>query len=279
MVFLIFANAANVPSAPLTLSLTTAQREKIGRSLRFCAPCPGTCLFMFFSRNSQPSSSSPLASKAFEELMNIDVTSVLRKDQKLSKAPAAVCVITQEAIERSGVTIIPDLLRMAPGVQVAQVEADRWAISVRGFNGGDTLAQWTHRYSSTWDSSLQVYGTKYVRHDTGIQEKLNVVDFDCQNHVVIGSKNDIVWGAGYRNPADQVGTASDGMGWLPCVGCSVALRPPAKNYNLFSVFLQDEVHLTEGLSLSPRHLEFGDVEQAIATELDRQAFGKIVWTF
>jgi iron complex outermembrane recepter protein len=62
------------------------------------------------------------------------VTSVSRKTQKLSKTPAAIYVITQEQIKRSGMTSIPELLRMAPGVQVAQVDANRWAVSVRGFN-------------------------------------------------------------------------------------------------------------------------------------------------
>ncbi len=74
------------------------------------------------------------ANQSIEQLMNVDVTSVSRKQQKLSKVPAAIYVITQEEITRSGATTIPDVLRMAPGVQVAQVDANRWAISVRGFN-------------------------------------------------------------------------------------------------------------------------------------------------
>jgi iron complex outermembrane receptor protein len=90
---------------------------------------------VFSAQAQSPSSQGDFANKSIEELMNIDVTSVARKDQKLWKTPAAVYAITQEEIQRSGATTIPDLLRMAPGVQVAQVEPDRWAISVRGFNG------------------------------------------------------------------------------------------------------------------------------------------------
>src|SRR5450755_2642400 len=81
------------------------------------------------------SSSDDFANKSIEELMQVDVTSVSRKEQKLSRTPAAVYVLTQEAIQRSSATNIPDLLRIVPGVQVAQVDANRWAISVRGFNG------------------------------------------------------------------------------------------------------------------------------------------------
>jgi iron complex outermembrane receptor protein len=78
--------------------------------------------------------SANLADKSIEELMNIDVTSVSRKQQKLSRVPAAVFVIAQDDIQRSGVTTVPDALRMAPGVQVLQIDANRWAVSVRGFS-------------------------------------------------------------------------------------------------------------------------------------------------
>ncbi len=68
-----------------------------------------------------------------EDLMNMEVTSVSKKEQKLSKAAAAIYVITQEDIRRSGATNIPDLLRMVPGVDVAQIDVHTWAISIRGF--------------------------------------------------------------------------------------------------------------------------------------------------
>ena len=70
-----------------------------------------------------------------EDLMNVTVTSVSKKEQTLSRTAAAVFVINQEDIHRSGATNIPDLLRMAPGVNVQQINASAWAISIRGFNG------------------------------------------------------------------------------------------------------------------------------------------------
>jgi iron complex outermembrane receptor protein len=72
---------------------------------------------------------------SIEELMDIEVTSVSRRPEKLSVAPAAVYVITQEDIRRSGATSIPELLRMVPGVQVASIDASKWAVTARGFNG------------------------------------------------------------------------------------------------------------------------------------------------
>ena len=75
-----------------------------------------------------------LTSKSLEDLMNMEVTSVSKKEQKLSRTASAIFVITQEDIRRSGATNIPDLLRMVPGMNVAQINANTWAINVRGFN-------------------------------------------------------------------------------------------------------------------------------------------------
>ena len=67
--------------------------------------------------------------------MNVEVTSVSRRQQSLSQTAAAVFVITQDDIQRSGATNIPDILRMVPGVYVAQISRNDWAISIRGMNG------------------------------------------------------------------------------------------------------------------------------------------------
>ena len=72
---------------------------------------------------------------SLEDLLAMEVTSVSKKAQALADAAAAVFVITQDDIRRSGVTSIPEALRMAPGVQVAHIDANKWAISIRGFNG------------------------------------------------------------------------------------------------------------------------------------------------
>src|SRR6201999_2739793 len=74
------------------------------------------------------------ADASLEDLMKVEVTSVSKKEQALSRTAAAVFVITQEDIERSGATNIPDLLRMVPGLDVAQINASTWAISSRGLN-------------------------------------------------------------------------------------------------------------------------------------------------
>ncbi len=77
---------------------------------------------------------SKLAEMSLEELTNLTITSVSKKEQKASEAPAAIYVVTPEDIRRSGVLSLPEALRMVPGMDVAHVNANQWAISSRGFN-------------------------------------------------------------------------------------------------------------------------------------------------
>jgi iron complex outermembrane recepter protein len=77
-----------------------------------------------------------LSEMSIEELAQIEVTSVSKSAQPLSDAPAAIYVITHDDIIRSGATSVPEMLRLAPNLHVAQVTASRYNISARGFNGG-----------------------------------------------------------------------------------------------------------------------------------------------
>jgi len=95
------------------------------------------------------------------QLMQVTITSVSKKPQALADAAAAVFVITQEDIRRSGATSIPEALAMAPGLQVAQISASKWSIASRGFGGYtankllvmlDGRSVYTPAYSGTfWD--------------------------------------------------------------------------------------------------------------------------------
>ena len=77
-----------------------------------------------------------LADYPLEQLMNmsVEVSSAGRKPQKLEDTAAAIHVITRQDIRRSGMTSLPELLRMVPGMQVARIDGGSWAISSRGFN-------------------------------------------------------------------------------------------------------------------------------------------------
>ena len=71
-----------------------------------------------------------------EELLDLQITSASRRPELLSQAASAIDVVTAEEILRSGATTIPDALRLAAGLHVAQVTGSNWAISARGFNNG-----------------------------------------------------------------------------------------------------------------------------------------------
>lgn len=96
------------------------------------------------------------------QLMQVTITSVAKKPQALADTAAAVFVITQEDIRRSGVTSIPQALAMAPGLQVSRMSASKWSIAARGFGGYtsnkllvlmDGRSLYTPAYSGTfWDA-------------------------------------------------------------------------------------------------------------------------------
>jgi len=77
---------------------------------------------------------SDLLDLSIEELANLRITTASRIEESLHGTPAAVFVITGDEIRRSGVTSIPEALRLAPGVEVARRSASEWSISMRGFN-------------------------------------------------------------------------------------------------------------------------------------------------
>ena len=79
--------------------------------------------------------SDDLMDLSLVELMGLEVTTFSRQAQLLSDTPAAMFVITQEDIRRSGARTIPDLLRMVPGMEVAQADSSTWAVTARGSNG------------------------------------------------------------------------------------------------------------------------------------------------
>ena len=75
-----------------------------------------------------------LSRLSIDELSNIEITSVSKKAEPLSRAPAAVYVITSEDIRRSGAISLPEVLRLAPNLTVTRVNGLHYSISARGFN-------------------------------------------------------------------------------------------------------------------------------------------------
>lgn len=85
------------------------------------------------SQRSLPSPSA-LKKMSVDELMDLQVTSVSKRLEKLSEAASAIQVITGDDVRRSGATSLPEALRQASNLEVAQIDSRQWAISARGFN-------------------------------------------------------------------------------------------------------------------------------------------------
>ena len=107
--------------------------EPVLRAIRkaVCALCLISMAAAVWAQQPAPD----LTTTSLEDLMNIEVTSVSKKEERLFQTAAAIYVITQEDIRRSGLANVPELLRLAPGLSVARIDGNKWAISARGFNG------------------------------------------------------------------------------------------------------------------------------------------------
>ncbi len=111
----------------------------INAIIRTLANCVLICLLVIWfnaanSLGDQDSDLFYLKNLSISQLSSLEVTTVSKQEEKMADADAAIYVITSEDIRRSGITSIPELLRMVPGMQVAHIDANKWAISSRGFN-------------------------------------------------------------------------------------------------------------------------------------------------
>ncbi|MBK8323008.1 MAG: TonB-dependent receptor [Betaproteobacteria bacterium] len=87
------------------------------------------------ARAGSPAGGEPgLLDLPLEALVDLRVTSVAKRDQKLSEAAAAIFVLTADELRRSGVTTLPEALRLVPGLEVARISSGSWAVSARGSN-------------------------------------------------------------------------------------------------------------------------------------------------
>jgi iron complex outermembrane receptor protein len=159
----------------------------------------------------QNETSGDLYQISLESLMNMEVTSVSKREQKLSQAAAAIFVINQDDIRRSGALNIPDLLRMVPGLDVAQINANTWAISSRGFN---------HQFS---DKLLVLIDgrTVFTPSQDGVNWDTQDVPLeDIERIEVIRGPGATVWGSNAVNGVINVITksAADTQGALVTAG-------------------------------------------------------------
>jgi iron complex outermembrane receptor protein len=171
--------------------------------LLFCLPAVSPA----WASNKPSLSENELLDLSIEELMNVEVTTVSRKEEKLFNTPAAVYVITQEDIRRSGATSIPEALRMAPGVQVSRINSNSWAITSRGFQN-----QFANKLLVLIDGR-SVYNSEYSGVFWDVQD---VMLEDVERIEVIRGPGGTLWGANAVNGVINVITkkAQDTQGTL-----------------------------------------------------------------
>lgn len=164
-----------------------------------------------------PASPGALKQLSVEQLMNVEVTSVSRRAERLSQTASAIQVVTQEDIRRSGATTLPEALRLATNLQVAQVDSRQWAISARGFN------------STTANKLLVLIDgrTVYTPLFSGVfWDVQDVLLSDIDRIEVISGPGATLWGANAVNGVINVITkdADDTQGLLLSGGAGTELR-------------------------------------------------------
>lgn len=153
------------------------------------------------AQNQSNSDPATLADETLDQLLNTPVVTVSKRQQRLSRVPAAVYVITKEEIRRSGTTSIPELLRLAPGVQVARINATQWAVSIRGFNG-----LWSNKLLVMIDGRT-IYSEVFSGVDWEMQD---VVQEDIERIEVVRGPGSSVWGANAVNGVINIVTKQAG---------------------------------------------------------------------
>jgi iron complex outermembrane recepter protein len=152
-----------------------------------------------------------LTQVTLEELGQIEVTTTSKEPVKASRTPAAIYVITQEDIRRSGATSIPEALRLAPGVEVARIDSNTWSIGVRGF------ASALSRDVLVLIDGRTVYTPLYAGVYWQVQD---TVLEDVERIEVIRGPGGTIWGANAVNAVINIITrsAKDTRGMLVSTG-------------------------------------------------------------
>jgi iron complex outermembrane receptor protein len=154
-----------------------------------------------------------------EELMLVEVATALRVPEPVMTMPAAVAVITEDEIRRSGATSLPEVLRLAPGVHVARIDAARYAIGIRGF--GDRLS----RSMLVLMDGRAVYSPLFAGTYWEVQETLLE---DVERIEIVRGPGGTLWGANAVNGIINIVTkrAEDTQGVLGVATIGTDLQGP-----------------------------------------------------
>lgn len=154
----------------------------------------------------------PLKQLSLEQLGNVEVTTVSKEPVKITQTPAAIYVLTQEDIRRSGATSIPEALRLVPGLQVSRSDTDHWAVGIRGF------ADQFSKSMLVMIDGRSVYTPLFAGVDWSLQNGAMLED--VERIEVIRGPGGTIWGANAVNGVINIITksAKDTHGSLTSIG-------------------------------------------------------------
>lgn len=164
------------------------------------------------ARADTPLTAADLERMSIEDLAKIDVSSVTKSPEALSDAPAAIYVITHDQIIRSGAVTLPEILRLAPNLQVFQTSASQYVITARGFNGNSADQSFSNKLLVLIDGR-SVYSPLY----SGVYwDMQDVPPEDIDRIEVISGPGATLWGANAVNGVINIVTrkAADTQGGL-----------------------------------------------------------------
>jgi iron complex outermembrane recepter protein len=193
---------------------------------------------------------------SLEELGKIEVTTASKEPVKVTRTSAAIYVITQEDIRRSGATSIPEVLRLAPGVEVARIDSNTWSLGVRGF------ASALSRSVLVLIDGRSVYTPLFAGVYWQVQDTLLE---DVERIEVIRGPGGTIWGANAVNGVINIITknAKDTRGMLVSTGGGsidqgfVGFRYGGGNGKSFNYRLYGKA-FTRGPEFHPNHRQFDD---------------------
>ncbi|WP_162136384.1 TonB-dependent receptor plug domain-containing protein, partial [Caulobacter sp. AP07] len=146
------------------------------------------------------------ANLSIEELGEIQVTSVSKRAEPVREAPSAIYVITHDDIVRSGARTVPEMLRLAPNLQVQQFSASRYIITARGFNGNEAAQNRTNKLLVLIDGR-SVYTPLY----SGVYwDMQDVLPADIDRIEVVSGPGATLWGANAVNGVINITTRKSG---------------------------------------------------------------------
>ena len=138
-------------------------------------------------------------SMSLEELVQIEIVSASKRGERLTEVPAAAFVLSNEDIRRSGVTSLPEALRLVPGMQVQRIDADSWSITARGFGG-----KFANKLLVLIDGR-SIYNPSFSGVFWGVHEYLLE---DIERIEVIRGPGGTIWGANAVNGVINIVTKS-----------------------------------------------------------------------